>query len=223
MRALGSIERTDVIAAADAVGCSVDADAADCLARHLELVRGPGMRIRVVADASAQQLLFRHMADSLVAVSIIDDLVASTPPVVLDIGSGGGFPGLVIAMVRRSWEVVLAESQSKRAGFLLQAVHTLGIPNARVIAGRAEDYAPCASIITGRAVTSLATFASIAEPLLLPGGALVLHRGPDVDRELHEAERYLRTSPLDLHARHAYRIPGDEVGREIVVFTRRSE
>jgi 16S rRNA (guanine527-N7)-methyltransferase len=94
---------------------------------------------------------------------------------VLDLGSGAGFPGLPIQLLLPELRVTLAESQNKKASFLREAVRTLGLANAEVWAGRAEEMAAGRSyeVVTLRAVDNMPAALAAAEARLQPGGILL--------------------------------------------------
>lgn len=121
---------------------------------------------------------------------------------VVDIGAGGGLPGLVIAMVRRDLAVHLVESTGKKAAFLEATAALLGV-DAQVHHARAEDVAkgPLANgfdVVTARAVAPLERLVDIAVPLLRPGGSLFAIKGSRWSEELAEAQGRIRQHGLVL-------------------------
>ncbi len=213
------VDAEGVMAVGREVGVCLGPSEVRALTCHLEMVRGPGARLRLVADASPGILLHRHLADSLVAVPIIDDLMGDDDRTVVDVGSGGGFPGVVLAAVRPQWSVTLVESQGKRAGFLMSVAQRCRLSNITVVPERAEAGAALARFVTARAVAPLGELVPAIVPALRPGGYLVLWKGPGATGELEEAAATLRTHGLVLHARHRYRLPDESIGREITVLS----
>ena len=189
----------------------------EALLCHLDMVRGPGSRLRLVADSSPGVLLRRHLADSLAGVPIMDGLMADEECTVVDVGSGGGFPGVVLAAVRPQWTVTLVESHGKRAGFLLSVVQRCDLANVSVVPNRAEAGAVHARFATARAVAPLEDLIPTMMPALRPGGYLVLWKGPGATGEIEGAAGMLRDRGLTLHSRNRYRLPGESIEREIIV------
>jgi 16S rRNA (guanine527-N7)-methyltransferase len=103
---------------------------------------------------------------------------------VIDIGSGGGLPGLVWAICRSDLSVVLLEPLLRRTTFLAEAVDDLGLGNVEVVRGRAEEYGGFADIVTARAVAPLDRLVAWCLPLVRPGGALLALKGASVAEEI---------------------------------------
>ncbi len=131
-----------------------------------------------------------HIADSLVALEV--DAVREAGRIV-DLGSGAGPPGLVLAIARPEAEVVLVESVGKKCAWLERTVEELGVENVRVVCARAEelDEAPF-DVVTARALGALPVLCEYAAPLLREGGSLVAWKGAVEAQEeadgLHAAE-----------------------------------
>lgn len=106
---------------------------------------------------------------------------------VVDVGSGAGLPGLVLAIARPDLHLVLSEPLLRRSSFLTDAVITLGLANVQVRRIRAEDMTGSFDAVTARAVAPLERLARWTLPLLRPGGLLVALKGESAGRELHAA------------------------------------
>jgi 16S rRNA (guanine527-N7)-methyltransferase len=126
-----------------------------------------------------QQALDVHLRDSL-SGTVIDEL--EDPDTVVDIGSGAGFPGIPLAAARPGTRFDLIDSVGRKVKFINRAVAELGLPNARGIKTRSEDWAKgegyeAYSVATARAVAPLGVLAELASPLLRQGGSLVAWKG----------------------------------------------
>lgn len=129
---------------------------------------------------SPEEAVDVHIADSLTALPLLDQL--ATPTRVVDIGSGAGFPGLPIAIARTGLDVDLVESARRKCDFIEEAARTLGVDNVAVANARAEDWARIEGherygAVLVRAVASLATLVEYAAPLLTMGGELIAWKG----------------------------------------------
>jgi 16S rRNA (guanine527-N7)-methyltransferase len=114
--------------------------------------------------------------------------------VLVDIGSGAGLPGVVLALLRPSLQVILLEPLLRRSVFLEECIAELGLSNATVLRARAEDKAAAhvnADIATARAVAPLDRLAGWAARLLRPGGELLAIKGQSADEELAAAQPVL--------------------------------
>lgn len=118
-----------------------------------------------------------HVADALVALEL--DLVRRARRIA-DLGSGAGFPGLVLAAALPAAQVALVESSARKCAFLARAVDAMGLTNVEVVPARAEAWSAgierC-DLVTARAVARLPVLVEYAAPLLVAGGALVAWKG----------------------------------------------
>jgi 16S rRNA (guanine527-N7)-methyltransferase len=144
----------------------------------------------LVAASTLPQVWTRHVADSL---QLLDLVPGSTRWI--DIGSGAGFPGLVIACALAGVdgaEVHLVESIQKKANFLRESANALGVP-AIVHSRRIEDFAKSNKrtfdVVTARAVAPLDKLLGYANPLLKRGGVGLFPKGQDVEAELTAASK----------------------------------
>jgi 16S rRNA (guanine527-N7)-methyltransferase len=124
-----------------------------------------------------------HVADALVALEL-DELRGAAR--IADLGSGAGFPGLVLAAALPQARVALVESSAKKCAFLLRAVEAMGVTNVEVVPARAESWGAgvgACDLVTARAVAPLNVLVEYAAPLLAVGGALVAWKGREDARE----------------------------------------
>ena len=141
-----------------------------------------------------------HVADSLTGLEFGQLRSASR---IADIGSGAGFPGLVLAVALPGSQVDLIESVGRKCAFIQRAIDAAGIANARVLNARSEDLASGESresytAVTARAVGRLSTLAELASPLLGEDGVLVAWKGkrdPDEEFQLTRAAETLAMHP----------------------------
>jgi 16S rRNA (guanine527-N7)-methyltransferase len=126
-------------------------------------------RINLTAIRDREGILSRHFVESIACARAVPPGVKT----LLDVGSGGGFPGVPIALCRPEVSVVLAESQTRKAAFLQEAVRTLGL-SATVYPGRAETLNALFDCVTMRAVDQMQMMVSKAAHLIAPRGWLVL-------------------------------------------------
>jgi 16S rRNA (guanine527-N7)-methyltransferase len=167
--------RESVVEGARRLGIELDVGTADTLAAFAALLRDRALPLGMVARADAERILPRHVLDSLRAVPVLNDLTARR---VIDLGSGAGLPGIVMAVALTDVRFTLAESRSKRAAFLELAVERLGLANVDVHAGAAEDLqAGSFDAATARAFAPPLEAWKVARPLLRPGGSLVFFAG----------------------------------------------
>ncbi|WP_135468314.1 16S rRNA (guanine(527)-N(7))-methyltransferase RsmG [Crenalkalicoccus roseus] len=155
------------------------------LREFLALLRRWNLRINLVADRDETALWRRHVLDSLQLVPLLPE---GAGPIV-DLGSGAGFPGLVLAMVTGR-PTHLIESDRRKAAFLGEAARSLGLGVVTVHPHRIEAAAPPpAAVVTARALAPLPELLRYAHPLLAPGGVALFPKGRRVQEELTAAVR----------------------------------
>jgi 16S rRNA (guanine527-N7)-methyltransferase len=157
--------------------------------RYVELLASDGVTRGLIGPRETSRLWDRH----LVNCALVADLVPERGELV-DIGSGAGLPGIVLAMLRPSLHVVLLEPLLRRAVFLQECVSALELPNATVVRARAEEKAAArisADVATARAVAPLDRLVGWAAGLLRPGGQLLAIKGQSAEAELEAAEPVL--------------------------------
>jgi 16S rRNA (guanine527-N7)-methyltransferase len=173
------------------------------LARLLELVAAEPSAITTVRDPAAAVDL--HVADSLDGLRVG---VVREGRTIADLGSGGGFPGLVLAVARPDARVALVESVGRKVAFLRAAAGELGLGNVEVVQARAESWpAGLASqdVVTARALAALPVLVEYAAPLLVEGGHLVAWKGRRDPAE--EADGAAAASVLGLEVEDVVRMP----------------
>ncbi len=154
-----------------------------------------------------------HVADSLSGLEIPALSEASK---IADIGSGAGFPGLVLAVAMPDTTVDLVESVGRKCDFIRRAIEAAGIANARVINARSEELAEgegreAYEVVTARAVGRLSTLAELASPLLEEGGVLVAWKGKrdsEEEEQMANAAEALAMQPEEI--RHVGPFAGSE-------------
>jgi 16S rRNA (guanine527-N7)-methyltransferase len=157
--------------------------------RYAELLAGPAVEQGLIGPRETARLWDRHLMNCAPVAELI-------PPAcsVIDLGSGAGLPGVVIAMLRPDAKVVLLEPMARRAAFLEECVRQLGLANASVCRARAEEAAGlhAADVVTARAVAPMERLAGLALGLTRPGGLVLAVKGAGAAEELARAAPALR-------------------------------
>jgi len=141
--------------------------------------------------------------------------------VLVDIGSGAGLPGLVIAAMEPNRRVVLVEPMERRTVWLREASEHLGLNNVTIVRGRAEEVRDVveADVITARAVAAIDKLVKWTAPLLAPTGRMALLKGRSAAEELEKAKYALRRAGLVGEVHSAPTVPGLEA-TTVVTLTR---
>lgn len=175
------------------------------LQRHWALVEAEEAAGRLTA-VDAREAVRRQYGESLELVRIAEEALGRGEGVrYADIGTGGGWPGLVAACVRPGWKVHLVEPLQKRARFLEAAARELGCTNVTVHALRAEEAGrgplrEACGLVTARAVAELRVVLEYAAPLAAVGGVIALPKGSRLEEELAAAETAIGELGCELDA-----------------------
>ncbi len=175
---------------------ALPATAPRLLARLVALVESDPTAPTTVRGERA--VIDAHVADALVALEL--DAVRSARRVA-DLGSGAGFPGLVLAAALPSAHVDLVEANRRKCDYLRRAVAHVGLPNGAVVCARAEAWPAglaSADLVTARALAPLSVVVEYAAPLLATGGALVAWKGRRAADEEADGRAAARATGLEL-------------------------
>ncbi len=136
----------------------------------------------LTALVSKEDLVYRHVLDSLAILPYLQGNL------LLDVGSGGGFPGLPVALADPSKTWVLLDKSQKKTRFLVQVIAELGLKNVTVVCSRCEAFHPAQpfTCIVSRAFGSIQLFLETTAHLLAPGGYFLAMKGSYPDKELAE-------------------------------------
>lgn len=168
---------------------------------YVQLLRKWQPTINLVSHDSLTDLWRRHMLDSAQLAQLIP---SDRPVTILDMGSGAGFPGLVLAILGldgRHWTVHLVESDSRKAAFLATVARETGAP-ATVHNKRLENMPPIlADVVTARALAPMDKLVDYAEPFLAPGGQCLFLKGVGTEDELTVAGKTWKMTTIRLPSR----------------------
>jgi 16S rRNA (guanine527-N7)-methyltransferase len=156
--------------------------------QYAALLTGVGVERGIVGPGEAARIWDRHVLNC----GVIARLIPTTCSVV-DLGSGAGLPGIVLAMLRPESRLTLLEPMARRAAFLQECVTALGLANVEVVRGRAEEFAGrlAADVVTSRAVAPLEKLAELSIGLARPGGRVLAMKGSSAAAELARARPVL--------------------------------
>ena len=197
-------------AGAAELGVPLDESQVDQLWRLGVLLRERNEQVNLTSIVSPEGILTLHMLDSL---SIVPDLRDAAT--VLDVGTGGGFPGLPLAVACPEREFMLIDGTQKKIRFVNEAIEQLGLTNAKAAAMRAENLdEPKFDAVVVRAVGTVADVLHNAGHLVAPEGRLIAMKGRHPAEEVDALPRGWRAKISVL------RVPGLDAERHVVALTR---
>ncbi len=179
------------------------------LDRYVDLLLRQNARVNLTGAGTRADLVHRHVADALVLLDVPEVQRAAR---VLDLGTGGGLPGIPLASMRPDLEVTLLDATRKKVEAVQGFIDALGLPRARAVWGRAEvlghdpTWRRHFDVVVARAVAPLRLLLEIAVPLCRKGGHVVAFKGSNTDLELAEARHAIQVLGCGLVRRLPYRL-----------------
>jgi 16S rRNA (guanine527-N7)-methyltransferase len=167
----------------DELALALPAGARDKLLQYTELLAKWNRTYNLTAIRDPLEMVSHHLLDSL---AVVPHLTMAGAARLADAGSGGGLPGVPIAIARPDWHVTLNDASEKKAAFLRQAVIELALANVEVHQGRLEAWRPGSlfTAVISRAFAELAGFIAACRHLVVPGGLLIAMKGAHPDAEI---------------------------------------
>ena len=184
------------------------------LSDYLALLAKWNRTYNLTAIREPARMVTHHLLDSL---AVLPHLPQSAELRLLDVGSGGGLPGIPLAIARPDWRVVMVDPNHKKAAFLTQAAIELGLANAAARAVRVEDLrgeAPF-DVVISRAFADLATFAASSARHVAPLGMLAAMKGVHPTEEIAELGDAFAIEPVALD------VPGLDATRHLVLLRKK--
>lgn len=181
-------------------------------------------RVNLTAITNPEEVLSKHFLDSLSLLQAYD----RPQTLLLDIGSGSGFPGLALKIVRPAWQVVLIEATGKKVAFLRHMIEVLELSGVTAIQARAEElahqreYRAAFDLVTARAVAALPILLEYAAPFCCVGGTIVLYKRGDLAEELLQGKRAARQLGVSPPADQLVKLPGLADDRRLLVWRQHS-
>ena len=188
---------------------------------YLEEIARWSRATNLISQTDPEVIIRKHILDSLAIAPLLP-----ADARLLDLGSGAGFPGLVLAILQPSRQVALIEARRKRVSFLKETVRRIKAVNVQAYEGRAEVLATedslrnrFAAVIT-RATWSLKEFLLLASPFVADGGIAVAMKGPQGKKELLDLNASLPTVDFCPKKIHEYTLPCGEERRQALIFAK---
>lgn len=158
---------------------------------YKDMIKEWNEKINLTAIIEDEEIIKKHFIDSIKSYRFEPLKNCEN---LIDVGTGAGFPGIPLKIMRPDLEVVLLDSLNKRVNFLNEVINTLGLKGIKAIHGRAEDFAREASyrekfdVVISRAVANMSVLSELCIPYVKNGGYFVAMKGPSVDEEMNEGK-----------------------------------
>ena len=186
--------------------------------KYMELLLEWNEKINLTAIVEPRDVILKHFVDSL---TICKELQKNKT--LADIGTGAGFPGIPVKILRPDLDITLIDSLNKRVNFLTMVIEALKLEKIIALHGRIEDfgknkkYREKFDYVTSRAVANLSTLSEYMIPLVKIGGKCICMKGSNIDEELKNAGKAIKTLGGKIEKVDTFCLPDTDMGRNIIL------
>jgi len=177
-------------------------------------------KINLTAITEPEEVILKHFVDSLTISKYIEKGAK-----LIDMGTGAGFPGIPLKILRDDIEITLADSLNKRINFLNEVIKELNLKNIQTVHTRAEEfgknkkYRESFDIATSRAVANLSTLSEYLIPLVKPNGKVICMKGSEVKEEVEMAKKAIEILGGKIEQEESFNLPNSDMKIPIYVNT----
>lgn len=186
--------------------------------QYMELLLEWNEKINLTAITEPEEIILKHFVDSMTIAKYIDKNVT-----LIDVGTGAGFPGIPLKIMREDIEITLLDSLNKRINFLDEVIKQLELTKIQTIHSRVEEfgqnkkYRENFDYATSRAVANLSTLAEYLMPLVKLKGTCISMKGSKVEEELQQSEKAISVLGGKIQRIEKFQLPKSDIDRNIVV------
>ena len=190
------------------------------LLAYLDLVLVRNEHINLTAVRDRNEALIKHVLDSLAITDLTEYKEAKT---IIDVGTGAGFPGALLAIVDPEKEFTLLDSTLKRLKVIDEFAKTLNISNLKTVHARAEEisrkpeYSEAFDICVSRAVANLEKLSGWCLPFVRKGGFFIAYKGENYEEELQQAAKALKKNKARLSYTESYKDVPEEISGHVLL------
>lgn len=191
----------------------------DKFSQYARLLAEWNEKINLTAITDPEGIVIKHFLDSLSIAELIPDETKT----LIDVGTGGGFPGIPLKVIRDNLKVTLLDSLDKRVKFLNEICCNLMLKDIVSVHGRAEDfgvdkkYRERFDFVTARAVANLPVLLEYCLPFVSIGGMFIAMKGPDAKEELKESQKALDILGGEIEDVKIFTLPNSDIERYLIL------
>lgn len=185
---------------------------------YMELLLEWNQKVNLTAITEPKEIILKHFIDSMTITKYIERNTK-----LIDIGTGAGFPGIPIKILREDIEVTLLDSLNKRIHFLKEVIEQLKLKKIEAIHSRAEDfgknkkYRETFDYATSRAVANLSTLAEYLLPLVTLDGYCISMKGPNIEEEIQKSKNAITILGGKIEKIEKFQLPKSKIDRNIIM------
>ena len=186
--------------------------------KYMKLLLEWNKKINLTAIIEPNEVILKHFVDSLTISKYIED-----DSTLVDVGTGAGFPGMPLKIIREDLEITLVDSLNKRINFLKEIIEELELKNIKAIHSRAEEfgknvkYREKFDYATSRAVANLSTLSEYLIPLVKIKGRIISMKGSEVKEELIDSKNAINVLGGKILKVDEFQLPSSDIKRNIII------
>lgn len=192
--------------------------------KYMNLLLEWNEKINLTAITQPEEVKLKHFVDSLTVLKYIND-----DDKVIDIGTGAGFPGIPLKIMKENTKITLLDSLNKRINFLNIVIETLNLRNIKAIHGRAEEiarnklYREKYDVAVSRAVANLSTLSEYMLPFVKVGGKCICMKGANVNEEIEKAKNAIKELGGEIERVDNFYLSDNDNERNIIIIRKVKE
>ncbi|MBR0085808.1 MAG: 16S rRNA (guanine(527)-N(7))-methyltransferase RsmG, partial [Lachnospiraceae bacterium] len=207
------------------IGIELNEEQLSQLDTYYKMLTETNKYMNLTAITEYDDVITKHFADSLQLVrcaDLSDEVSRETPLSLIDVGTGAGFPGMVLKIAFPHLRVTLLDSLDKRVKFLDSVISRLGLKDIEAVHYRAEDaakkeiYRDSFDLAVSRAVASLPTLTEYCMPFVKPGGYFIAYKSGNIEEELRSAGKAVTALSGKVEELLSYSLPETDISRSLV-------
>ena len=187
---------------------------------YRDLLKEWNKKINITSIENDGEIYIKHFIDS---VLLLNENNINENKTIIDVGTGGGFPGLPLKIVNNNYKITLLDSLRKRIDFLSEVVKALNLKDVKLIHGRAEDYGQnkeyreCYDICVSRAVAPLNILSEYCIPFVKVGGYFAAYKSDNISQEISSSDNAIKKLGGEIKEIKKINLPGTDIIRKIVI------
>ena len=204
------------------IDININNEQADKFLKYMDLLLEWNEKINLTAITEKNEIILKHFIDSL---TIIKDIPNNSK--MLDLGTGAGFPGIPIAIMKDDSQILLVDSLNKRINFLNIVIENLELENVKTLHSRAEEigknkmYREKYDIVVSRAVANLTVLSEYNLPLVKVGGMGICMKGPNIEEELKNSKYAISILGGEIDKIEQCILPDSDIVRNIILIKKK--
>lgn len=216
--------KNKLVELSDEIGIQLNEKQIEKFFKYMNLLLDWNKKINLTAITDMDDIILKHFIDSITILKYING-----ENKIIDVGTGAGFPGIPIAVMKSDVEITLLDSLNKRILFLENLSKELDLRNVEIIHGRAEDFGKNTlsrekyDIAVSRAVANMSTLVEYLLPFVKVGGICICMKGSEIEKELESAKVAIKELGGKIEKIDKFKLPDSTMERNIIIIKKEKE